>query len=155
MTTANFEETPPPEVPPRGFRRPADYYSSPSPLSVLPQWVSLGCGGLGLLALIVIFALSFWISSSGFGQFLDMTLGASLGEMRGMYAKDISEADKTRLESEVETMRGHLRAERLATTRLQPFLQALSRSTRDGSVNAQEVKQITAEAAKLNKTVRP
>ncbi|HEY0139323.1 MAG TPA: hypothetical protein VGF48_00430 [Thermoanaerobaculia bacterium] len=152
MTTANFEETPPPELPPRGFRRPADYYSSASPQSVLPQWVSLGCGGLATLALIVIFAASFWISSSGFGQFIDMTLGMSLGEMRGMYAKDITESDKKELEAEVERMRGHLREERIATTKLQPFLQALSRSTRDGSVTAQEVEQITAEAAKINRT---
>lgn len=154
MTTANFEETPPPETPPRGVRRPADYYSLPSPERVLPLWLSLGCGGLALVALIVIFAGSLFISSSGFGEFIDFTLGMSLGEMRGMYAKDISDAQKKQLETEVETMREHLRTERVATTKLQPFLQALSRSTRDGSVTAKEVQEITAEAARVNKTVR-
>lgn len=154
MTTANFEETPPPEPTPRGVRRPADYYSSPSPERVLPQWVTLGCGGLSVLALIVIFAAATWISSSGFGQFIDMSLGMTLADMRSRYAKDVSEADKKELETEVEAMRVSLRAEKIATTKLQPFLQELSRSTRDGKVTTDEVNRITAEAAKVNQTVK-
>ena len=150
MTTANFEETPPPAEPPRGFRRPADYYSSPTPDPAFPTWLSLGCGALSVLVLLVIFAGGAWLSSGGFGQFLDMTLGITLGELRGMYEPTVARKDKDELEAEVRTLREHLRAKRVAAGAVQPLLQSLRGAMADSKVTTVETDQMTAVAAKIN-----
>lgn len=154
MTTANFEETPPPVDGPveplPGSRRPADYYSSASPDPAFPTWLSLGCGGLALLALVVIFAGGAWLSSGGFGQFMDMTLGISLGELRGMYDKSIPAKDKEELDAEVKLMREHLRAERIAPASLDPFLRAMRGAMADNKITLVETDHLTATAAKIN-----
>lgn len=150
MTTANFEETPPPAEPPRGFRRPADYYSSPTPDPAFPMWLSLGCGALSLVVLLVIFAGGAWLSSGGFSQFLDMTLGMTMGELRGMYEPTVAAKDKDELEAEVRAMREHLRADRVTGAAIQPFLQSLRGTMGDNKVTTLETDQLTAVAAKIN-----
>lgn len=154
MTTANFGDQNPPAPPESTFRRPADYYSAPTPEAAFPQWLSLGCGALALVALIVVFAGGTWLASGGFADFMDLTLGMSLGEMRGMYARDLPAADKAALESTVQTMRNNLQQKRIAATGLQPFLQQLSASMTDRTVTADEVRGLTRTAARINAGAR-
>jgi hypothetical protein len=158
MTTANFGETtppePPPTVPPAGFRRPADYYSAPTPAAAFPQWLSLGCGGAALLVLIIVFAGGVWLSSGGIGEVLDLTVGMSLGELRAMYAKDLQAGEKATFEQTVETMRANVREKRVTPAGLQPFLQQLRATMQDGTASAEEVRRLTATAARINAGAR-
>ncbi|MEA2489224.1 MAG: hypothetical protein QOH21_1016 [Acidobacteriota bacterium] len=158
MTTANFGETTPPEPPPitpaPAFRRPADYYSAPTPEAAFPQWLSLGCGAAALVVLIIVFAAGGWLSSGGFGEVMDLTIGMSLGELRGMYAKDLQAVDKDALEKAVETMRKNVQEKRVDVASLRPFLQQLSASMRDGTASADEVRRLTATATRINAGAR-
>jgi hypothetical protein len=154
MTTANFEETPPPAEPPRGFRRPADYYSLPTPDPAFPTWLSLGCGALSLVVLLVIFAAGVWLSSGGLGQLIDMTLGMTLGELRGMYEPTVAAKDKDELEAEVRTLRENLRNERLAPASVDPLLRAMRGAMGDSKVTTLETDQMTATAAKINTSAK-
>ncbi|MEA2462515.1 MAG: hypothetical protein QOJ98_262, partial [Acidobacteriota bacterium] len=93
----------------RAFVWPADYYSSATPAPVLPSALAYGCGAASLLVLLIIFVGGAFVSGSGLSNFMDMALGMSLGEMRGMYAAEVTPARKQSLEAEIETMRTGLR----------------------------------------------
>src|SRR5688572_26282178 len=131
----------------RGFVWPADYYSSATPAPVLPRAVAYGCGAASLFVLLVIFAGGAFVSGSGLAGFMDMAIGMSLGEMRGMYAAEVTPARKTSLEAEIEKMREGLRNEKVSVVKLQPFLQNLQGAVADRKVTAQE-------AALLEETAR-
>jgi hypothetical protein len=154
MTTANFGETTPPAQPDSTFRRPADYYSAPTPHAAFPQWLSLGCGGVALLVLIAVFAGGSWLSSGGFADLMDFSIGMSLGELRGQFVKDLPPVDKAAFESTVETMRANVREKRVAATKLQPFLLQMSSAMADKKVTVDEVRNMTREAARINATAR-
>jgi hypothetical protein len=143
--------------PERRFILPADYYSSASPQPILPSWVKFGCGGLALLALLVMFAGGAWLASGGMIDFMDLVLGMSLGEMRPMYQSDVTEADKNELEKEFETLRENVRNHSVAIQQLDPVLQAMRRATGDAKVTREEVREMTAAArqARAVKRARP
>src|SRR6185436_16953514 len=94
--------------------RPADYYSSASPERVLPQWAPYGCGAASVLILILVFGGGAWLAGGGFTQMMDLVFGITMGEMRGMFAKEVTAAQKQSLEREVETLRQNLRDERVS-----------------------------------------
>jgi hypothetical protein len=158
MTTANFGETTPPappSAPPApAFRRPADYYSAPTPEAAFPRWLSLGCGAAALVVLIVVFAGGAWLAGGGFGDVMDLTIGMSLGELRGMFAKDLQAVDKDAFEKAVATMRTNVTEKRVGAASLRPFLQQLSASMRDGTASADEVRRLTATATRINAGAR-
>ena len=157
MATTNFAETPPTEQqlkPQSGFRKPADYYSSPPGPRALPRWVPLGCGGLSLLILVVIFAGGAWAASGGFIQMMDLMFGMTMGEMRGMVQPDVTAAQKKALEDEIKTMREHLRAERISVQSLQPLLQTIQKTTADEKLKSDEVETIVTATRKVNATAK-
>jgi len=138
----------------RHMDRPADYYSSPAPERVLPPGVSYGCGGAALLVLILVFAGGAFLARGGFTQVMDLVFGMTMGEMRGMYAPDVTAAQKKSLESEIETMRGNLRGERVSVQSLEPVLNAIRRATSDKKLDGREVEWIVAVTRKVNAAVK-
>jgi hypothetical protein len=153
MTTANFIETPPAEPQPKpasGFRRPADYYSTPPPARALPTWVSFGCGGLSALIVVIVFAGGSYLASGGFIDLMDMMFGMTMGEMRGMYTADVSAAQKAELEQEIKSMREHLRDHQISVASIQPLLKTMQKATSDEKLHANEVGQIVAAVRKVN-----
>jgi hypothetical protein len=138
----------------RRFVWPSDYYSSATPAPVIPRGVAYGCGGAALLALIVIFVLGAALSGGGFNRFLDMSLGMSLGEMRGMYAAEVTPQRKASLEAEIEKMRVSLRSEKVSVVNLQPFLEGLRSAVADDRVTAQEAMLLEESVRKINAGVR-
>jgi ribosomal protein S16 len=144
----SISEPPAPSAAPAGrrFLWPADYYSSATPPPVLPRGVSYGCGAASVLVLVIVFVGGWWLSTGGFVQFMDLALGMSLGEMRGMYTPDVTDADKQALEREVEAMRTRMREGAVPATRLQAFLQTLQKSMKDEKMNTSEVRQLTSTA---------
>ena len=157
MTTANFVESPPSEPqsePPPASHRPADYYASPPRPRLLPRWVSFGCGGAALFILIVVFAGGAFLAGGGFRDLMDMMFGMTMSEMRGMYTTDVSAPQKAELEAEIKTMRGHLRADRISVSGLQPLLRTMQKATADEKLHANEVGQIVAAARKVNASAK-
>jgi hypothetical protein len=153
MTMESFVETPPAAPQPQpasGLRRPADYYSAPPAPRALPRWVPYGCGGVSLLILILVFAGGAFLARGGFTDLMDMMFGMTMGEMRGMYAADVSAGQKAELEAEIKTMREHLRAGKVNMSTLQPLLKTMQKATADEKLNANEVGQIVAAAKKVN-----
>lgn len=140
-------------APRRGYR-PADYYSSATPAPVLPRWAPFGCGAASVLVLIVVFAGGAFLAGGGFTDFMDLVFGMTMGEMRGMYAAEVTDAQKRDLEREIETLREHLRNERIAAGALDPVLQAMRRATSDEKLAPAEVDKIVSAARKVNATAK-
>jgi hypothetical protein len=138
----------------RGFRWPADYYSSPSPKAVLPQWLTFGCGAAGVLALLVIFIGGALVSRGGFTEFMDFAVGMSMGEMRGMYAADVSAERKKSLDAEVETLRESFRRERVSLPAMQPFLEAVRDVSADSRVTGEEAARLEGIARRINASAK-
>lgn len=134
--------------------RPADYYSSASPERVLPQWASYGCGAASVAVLLIVFAGGAFLSHGGFVQLMDLVFGMTLGEMRGMYAADVTAQQKQALETEIETLRTNLRQEKVSVQKLQPVLETIRKATSDKKLDAKETEWIEAVAKRVNGTVK-
>jgi len=139
-----------PAGPGRRIQWPADYYSSPAPLAVLPRGVAYGCGAASVLVLVLVFAGGAVLSGGGFAQFMDFAMGMSLGEMRGQFAADVTPARKATLESEIERLRQNLRGEKIPVTAMQPFMVALRDAGSDKTITAKEAEELEATARKIN-----
>ena len=137
-----------PETPVSRRSWPADYYASATPQPVLPRWASYGCGAAAVLVLIVVFAGGLWLNRGGFGQLMDFTFGMSLGEMRGMYAKEVTQAQKDAMEAEIDAMRANARNRAIPPAAMQPVLQTIQKAIKDDKLTPAEVDEITAAARK-------
>ncbi|HEX8155043.1 MAG TPA: hypothetical protein VF698_18055 [Thermoanaerobaculia bacterium] len=147
MTTGNFDDPPAPSpapIPPRRFRMPAEYYAAPlsEVRPIFPPWVAYGCGSLAGVFLVFLFAGGAWLASGGMSTAMDLILGQTLGEVRGMYAKDVTEADKKAVDDEFSALRKGLREETVSVTRLQPVLRAVQGVISDKTVTHEEVEKL-------------
>ena len=138
----------------RGFVWPADYYSSATPAPVLPRTVAYGCGAASLLVLLIIFIGGAFVSGSGISSFMDMAIGMSLGEMRGMYTPEVTPARKKSLEAEIEKMREGLRNEKVSIVNLQPFMQNLQNAIGDRKVTPQEAELLEQTARNISASAK-
>ena len=160
MPTGNFGEqadssTQPVDVT-RPRRWPADYYAAPlsEVRPVLPKWVPWGCGGAAILTLVVMVAAGALLTGSRLNALVDLALGMSLGEMKGMYTAGVTEQQKVSLDAEITQMREALQAGRISVKDVQPFMQALQRAVRDNEVTPAEADELTA-AARAAAEVKP
>jgi hypothetical protein len=136
--------------PQKRFILPAEYYSSATPEAVLPRWATFGCGGVALFVLVLVFAGGAFLASGGMVQLMDFVFAATLGEMRPMYQKDVTPAQKSAFEAEIETLRKNMREGHVAVPHLDPVLQAMRRATSDSKVTAAEIDEMTAAAKRIN-----
>ena len=139
----------------RRFLWPAEFYSAPTPQTVLPAWAIRGCGAAAVLVLLLLFAGGAFLASGGFVDLMDLVLGMSVGEMKGMYGADVNAARKTSLEREVDRLRGNLRDGRVSVAGLQPFLEELRRATGDSKVTAEEAERLRSAARSINTAPPP
>jgi len=126
--------------------RPADYYSGPSPVAVLPRGVTFGCGIAAVVALILVFAGGAFMSSGGLVTLMDMGLGMSMGEVRGFYTPDVTAAQKKELEAAIESLRANLRDGKTSVTRLDPVMQTMRKAIGDEKMQPAEVDALAAAA---------
>jgi hypothetical protein len=138
----------------RGFVWPADYYSSATPAPVLPSALAYGCGAASVVVLLIIFIGGAFVSGSGLASFMDMAIGMSLGEMRGMYAAEVTPARKQSLEAEIEKMRAGLRGGKVSIVALQPFMQNLQSAITDKKVTSQEAALLEESARKISASAK-
>jgi hypothetical protein len=136
--------------PDRRFILPADYYASASPAAVLPSWVTFGCGGLSLLVLAVVFAGGVWLSGGGIVDLMDLGLGLSRAELGPLYAADVTPAQKSALETEIDTLRKNLRDGKVRPQQISLVLDAMRRATGDGTVSSRDAGAILDAARRLN-----
>jgi hypothetical protein len=129
---------------------PADYYSSATPPPVLPSWATFGCGAASIAILLLVFAGGAWLSRGGFTDFMDMALGMSVAEMRGMYAEDVAPEQRKSLDEAVESMREALRDGKVTVAALQPFMQEMQKSVGDRKVTPAEAKALEDTARRIN-----
>lgn len=141
--------------PRRHFVLPADYYSSPTVHPVMPTAAAYGCGAAAVLFLALLFAGGAYLSTGGFTRFMDFVLGMSIGEMRGMYGEKVTSVQKQSLESEIEQLRAHLRADRVSVGQMQPFLQAMQSSMDDGKVSSEEAARLESTVRNINRGASP
>ena len=132
------------------WRRPADYYSSGAPERVLPQWAPYGCGGAALLVLILVFAGGAFLSRGGLFQLMDFVFGTTMGEIRGMYAKDVTKEQKDVFEKEIAAMRKELRAKAIRVERVSPLLETIRKVTADEKITRAEMDTLLAAVKKVN-----
>ena len=144
----------PEPTPVRRFVWPSAYYSSAAPKAVLPPWAAYGCGGVAVLALVLVFAGGAYLSTGGFVDFMDLAVGMSVGEMKGLYAADVTADRKKSLDREIELMRKNLRDETISVQSLQPFLEMLRKTTGDNKVTATEAAKLEETAKKANATAK-
>jgi hypothetical protein len=149
MPSGNLDEpvtaTSPHAAPPRAFRLPADYYSSP-PSEVrplFPKWVALGCGTTSAVLLVILFAAGALMTGPRLALLMDFVLGTSLGELKGMYAPDVTPQQKAAFDGEVTHLRDGLRTDKVSVKNLQPFLKLMQSVIPDKKVTADEVDRLT------------
>lgn len=145
-----------PESPaPRRVLWPWEYYSSATPDPVLPRWATFGCGAASVVLLAIIFAGGVWLRGGGFTTLLDLTLGMTMGELRGAYTDDVAERRRKSLDDEVAELRRNFREGRVSAAALQPFLRALRAAMLDGEVTAEEAARIEEAARRINEPATP
>ena len=134
--------------PQRAFRFPAEYYCAPlaDVRPIFPKWVPIGCGSASAVILVLLFAAGALFSGSRFGEVMDFVIGTSVGEVRGMYARDVTPAEKQRFDAEVERMREGIRSGKVPVANLQPFIKQMQSAILDKTVTAEEVERLTKAA---------
>ena len=135
---------------PRRISWPADYYSGPSPRAVLPRGVTYGCGAASVVVLILVFAGGAFLSSGGMVDFMDLVFGMTMGKIRAMYTKDVTEPQKKELEASIEALRKSVRERKVPVGKLDPVLQTIRKTMSDTKLNPAEVQQVTAAARKAS-----
>ncbi|MFZ2491910.1 MAG: hypothetical protein WA208_10540 [Thermoanaerobaculia bacterium] len=152
METTDFTPAPAADAPAPAQRswRPADYYASTPRRPSVPRWLTLGCGGLAVVVLLVVFIGGAVLSTSAINEFMDMALGMTMGEVRGMYAKDLGAAEKKAFESEVEGVRQNLRDGTISVRALDPLMQSIRAASGDNRIDRPELEQMQVAARKIN-----
>ena len=150
MTSGNFAE------PQRPFRFPADYYGAPlsEVTPIFPRWVPYGCGTVSAVILLLLFAAGAMLTGPRLRDFMDFVIGTTLGEVRSIYASDVTKDAKDRFESEVERMRTALRDGKMPVSNLPPFMRSMQSSIADKRVTADEVQRMTKVAHEAQEVKR-
>jgi len=142
----------PPEPRTLPFRRPADYYSAPlsEVRPIVHKGVPYGCGAASLLAIVLLF-IGGALAGSGQGGALFATLfGTMAGEIRGMYAKDVTAAQKAAFDAEIKALQKNLDDGKVSISDLQPLLRSIRETSGDSSVTAKELDALTQAARNVN-----
>jgi hypothetical protein len=132
----------------RRFVWPAEYYSGPTPAAVLPRGVTFGCGAAAVVVVILVFAGGAFLASGGLTQLMDLVLGMSMGDVRGMYTKDLTPAQKKDVDTAVEQLRAGIREGKVPVGQIQPFLESMRVVIADQKVTPDEARTLAASARK-------
>ncbi|HEY3053452.1 MAG TPA: hypothetical protein VGK04_08705 [Thermoanaerobaculia bacterium] len=152
MPSGNFDEpiapTPPPDVPPLLVHFPSDYYCAPlaEVRPIFPKWVPIGCGSASVVILVLLFAGGALLTGARLARFMDFVLGTSLGELRGMYAREITPSQKQQFDAQVKQMREGLRSDTISAQNIQPFLRAMQSAIADKKVTPEELERLMKAA---------
>jgi hypothetical protein len=132
-------------------RLPSRYYSSYATdvQRLFPRWMVLGCGGLAGLFLVVLFAGSLFVTSSGFGEAFDLMLSMMQSEAARYYAADVPKEARDRFDAELSAVRKDVKGGQLSPAKLDPLLQQLKTASEDKLLRMEEVEQLTKTAHEI------
>ena len=138
------------ENPPQSETRariPAQYYSeAPSSTRRLcPAWVPFGCGGLAIVAIVLITVGGYWAGHGGLGRTFDFFLGQSKSDVESAYTADVTPAQRQQFDATYERLRAAVRAGRVDLAGFQKLLQSLSEVARDKNLTPQKVDVLTRQ----------
>ena len=144
-------------MPSGNFRFPAEYYCAPlsEVRPIFPRWVPIGCGSAAAVVLVLMFAAGALVAGPYFGELMDLFVGTSVGELRGMYTADVSAAEKQRFDAEIERMRSGLRNGKFGPKNLQPFVKEMQTATGDKHITGEELERLTKAARDAQGVVPP
>jgi hypothetical protein len=109
----------------------------------------LGCGGLAGLFLVVLFAGSLFVTSSGFGEAFDLMLSMMQSEAARYYAADVPKDARDRFDAELSAVRKDVKSGQLSPAKLDPLLQQLKTASEDKLLRMEEVEQLTKTAHEI------
>ncbi|HVE72471.1 MAG TPA: hypothetical protein VNI54_13995 [Thermoanaerobaculia bacterium] len=135
--------------------RPADYYSGPSPEAVLPRGVTFGCGAASIAGLILLAVGGAWMASGGIVDVMDLSFGMSMGQVRGMYKSDVTDAQKKEVDTAIEALRENLRTGKTPVSALNPVLETMRKIMDDKLITAEEARTLIASAHKAAQVRAP
>ena len=98
--------------------------------------------------MLLLLATGALLSGERIKGLLDLVVGVTLGEMKPMYASDVTVPQTDEFEAEVKRMRDSLRAGTISVQNVQPFFQAMQKAVGDETVTADELEMLT-EAARM------
>jgi hypothetical protein len=131
-----------PAPPARRFQWPADYYSGPTPVAVLPRWAAFGCGGLSVLVIAIVTAVGVYLAHGGLNQVMDFAVATTMSEVRGMYTRDVPPAQRRSVDAELARLGKDLRAGNVNVAGLDPLLRAMRDAAEDAKVTPVEARRI-------------
>ena len=141
---------------PQTFRRPADYYSSPTDelAPLFPRWVPFGCGTASIVLIVLLVVGAAGVSSGAFSQLFEFVFASMQGELDKMMGPDVKPPQKAAFDQEMKKMRDAVRSNRLRLDTLQPLMREFRAATSDERVTAAEVDRLTREVHAVNAAVR-
>jgi hypothetical protein len=150
--------TPRPEVP--HFTFPAEYYEAPvTARPLFPRWVPLGCGWASVVLLLAAFIGGAVIMNFGVGKLMAMLVDTSHGEMKPMYATDVTPAKRAQVDAAIDQISHDLATDKLAYGRLEPLLTVMRDAMGDKRITNAEADQLLAKSVEVRrmpaKNLRP
>jgi len=137
-----------------GYQLPSDYYATtPGPekkTGGCPRWLIFGCGGLGCLALLVIFAGGALMMRSGGGAFFGWMFAQLEEQSVRIMASDVTPEQKAELAAEFDRLEKNVRRKRMPMTEIQTVLKTLQTAQRDDSLTSEEVSELIETMREAN-----
>ncbi len=135
-----------------GSRLPADYYSQPRTEAerIVPRWLTMGCGALALLILIVLFAGGAFVGSGRAGKLVDLWFETLQSELISQTDAQVTPAQKTNFVAELTTLRQQVKAQKIKGDALLPVIQSMLKATSDHRVTSAELTDLTQRIHAIN-----
>jgi len=135
------------------FRRPADYYAAPASevRPIFPSWVPYGCGAASLVVILILFIGGSLAAGAKGGSLFATLFGTMQDEMRGMFTKEVTAAQKNAFDAEMNALRANIASGKVSLDRLQPFLHSIRDASMDSKITADEATRLTESARAINR----
>jgi hypothetical protein len=162
VQTEKFDSLTPPPAPVsnpggRGFPLPAEYYSAPpgDRRPLFAPWAATGCGIAAVVLLIAVFTVGYVAAHGGATQLMTWFISSSRKDIAGMYAKDVTAAQKADFDREMTALQANFVAKRIRLEGLQPVLRDMRDAMLDDKVTPDEVKKLVTDLQTANRGIKP
>ena len=114
----------------------------------------MGCGTASLIVLVLLFLGGALAGGGRGGALFAMLFGTMRGEIDGMFTKDVTPAQKTAFDAEIQSLQRNLDQGKISVDKLQPLLRAIREVSADQRVTPQETERVTAAAREVNRSAK-
>ncbi len=152
---ASALEPPPAPAPnPLPFQRPADYYADPETRlrPLFPRWVSIGCGWISVIFVVLVFAAGAFAPRSG--VIVDWFFGKLQEDLTHSFSADVTTVQKQAFAAEMQTMRAAARNGKLKIESTQKFLKLATEVDGDDKIDHAEADKLIGAAREVNRALK-